>query len=184
MSPEYGTILFSVDRSVATVSLNRPDSLNAFSGQMGEELQDAYRRCDADDAIRAVVLTGTGRAFCAGADFSGGAGVFGSQKGSSGFSSDPFDFHAWDVRKPVIAALNGHAIGLGLTMALQTDIRLVAADAKLGIVQNRRGVQPPAIKGGLQSLRAQRFTQVGQGRGASSRHDVDPVPTTWRACAT
>ena len=144
MSTDYSAILFESDEGVATITLNRPDALNAFSREMGEELQDAYQRCDADDSVRAVVLTGAGRAFCAGADFSGGSGVFDSPKGESSFSSDPFDFHAWDVRKPVIAALNGHAIGLGLTMALQADIRIVAADAKLGIVQNRRGVLPDA----------------------------------------
>ena len=144
MTAEYEALTFEAQRGVATITLNRPDTLNAFSRQMGTELEAAYRRCDTDDAVRAVVLTGAGRAFCAGADFSGGAEVFGSQSGESSFSSDPFEFHAWDVRKPVIAALNGHAIGLGLTLALQTDIRIVAADAKLGIVQNRRGVLPDA----------------------------------------
>jgi enoyl-CoA hydratase/carnithine racemase len=88
------------------------------------------------------VLTGAGRAFCAGADFSGGAEVFDAPSDGEGFRSDPFSFHAWDVRKPVIAAVNGHAVGIGLTMALQCDLRYVAADAKLGIVQNRRGINP------------------------------------------
>lgn len=144
MSPDYETLLFEVEERVATITLNRPDSLNAFSGQMGRELEDAYRRCDGDDGVRAAVLTGSGRAFCAGADFSGGAEVFGAQDDSSGFNSDPLAFHPWDVRKPVIAAINGHAIGLGLTMALQADIRIVADDAKLAIVQNRLGVLPDA----------------------------------------
>jgi enoyl-CoA hydratase/carnithine racemase len=144
MTDQYEAIRYSVADGVATITLDRPDSLNAFSGQMGRELQDAYRRSDADDTVRVVILTGAGRAFCAGADFSGGSGVFDSQEGKTEFNSDPFEYHAWDVRKPVIAALNGHAIGLGLTMALQTDIRIVADDAKLGIVQNRRGVLPDA----------------------------------------
>jgi len=130
------------DGPVGIVTLDRPDVLNAFSGRMGDAVQDAYRAFDADDSVRAVVLTGAGRAFCAGADFSNGPAVFGSQEGRPEFSSDPFRFHAWDVRKPVIAAINGHAVGIGMTMTLHCDIRIVAADAKLGIVQNRRGVMP------------------------------------------
>ena len=131
-----------VDGPVAILTLDRPDQLNAFSGAMGRSLTAALRAADADDAVRVVVLTGAGRAFCAGADFSGGSGVFGAPTKDT-FSSDPLDdFHPWDVRKPVIAAVNGHAVGLGLTMTLQCDIRIVAADAKLGIVQTRRGILP------------------------------------------
>ena len=129
-----------VDR-VAVITLDRPEVLNAFSTRMGLELEDAYRTCDERDDIRAVVLTGSGRAFCAGADLSRGGDTFGAQDRTQ-FRSDPFTMHAWDVRKPVIAAINGHAVGLGLTLALQTDIRLIAEDAKCGIVQNRRGVLP------------------------------------------
>jgi enoyl-CoA hydratase/carnithine racemase len=130
------------DGGVVTLTLDRPDTMNAFSAAMGRALEAAYRECDADDTVRAVVLTGAGTAFCAGADFSGGAEVFDAPSEPSTFRSDPFDFHAWDVRKPVIAAVNGHAVGLGLTLALQTDIRLVSTGGKLGIVQNRRGVMP------------------------------------------
>ena len=131
-----------VDGPVAILTLDRPDQLNAFSGAMGRSLTAALRAADADDAVRVVVLTGAGRAFSAGADFSGGSGVFGAPTKET-FSSDPLDdFHPWDVRKPVIAAINGHAVGLGLTMTLQCDIRIVAADAKLGIVQTRRGILP------------------------------------------
>jgi enoyl-CoA hydratase/carnithine racemase len=130
-----------VDDRVAIITLHRPEVLNAFSTRMGLELEAAYRECDRRDDVRAVVLTGTGRAFCAGADLSRGGDTFGAQEPRE-FRSDPFSMHAWDVRKPVIAAINGHAVGLGLTLALQTDIRLVAEDAKCGIVQNRRGVLP------------------------------------------
>ncbi len=127
---------------VAVLTLDRPDHLNAFSGAMGRSLTTALRAADTDDSIRVVILTGAGRAFCAGADFSGGSGVFGAPTKDT-FSSDPLDdFHPWDVRKPVIAAINGHAVGLGLTMTLQCDIRIVADDAKLGIVQTRRGILP------------------------------------------
>lgn len=139
--PPAPQVLLEVADRVAIVTLNRPDALNAFSAQMGRELEAAYRECDARDDVRAVVLTGAGRAFCAGADLARGSDAFAAPEPRA-FRSDPFDFHAWDVRKPVIAAINGHAVGLGLTLALQTDIRLVAEDARCGIVQNRRGVLP------------------------------------------
>jgi enoyl-CoA hydratase/carnithine racemase len=140
--PSYEHIRFSIDQRVATITLDRPDVLNAFSGQMGRELEDALRRCDADEAVRAVVLTGAGRAFCAGADFSNGPAVFGAPSEVTAFSADPLRFHPWDVRKPVIAAINGHAVGLGMTITLQCDLRIIARTAKCGIVQNRRGVMP------------------------------------------
>ena len=134
-------VVLDVADGVAVITLHRPEVLNAFSTQMGLELEAAYLACDKSDDVRAVVLTGAGRAFCAGADLSRGGDTFGAPDPDS-FRSDPFTMHAWDVRKPVIAAINGHAVGLGLTLALQTDIRLVADDAKCGIVQNRRGVLP------------------------------------------
>ena len=130
-----------VDERVAVVTLDRPEVLNAFSGEMGRLLDEAYRRCDADDDVRVVVLTGAGRAFCSGADFSAGSDVF-RRPASGDFRSDPLEFHAWEVRKPTIAAVNGHAMGIGLTMTMHCDLRLVAADAKLGFVQVRRGVMP------------------------------------------
>lgn len=132
------------DPGIMVVTLDRPDTMNAFSSDMATGMVAAFRDADTDDAVRVVVITGAGRAFCAGADFSSGSGVFGAPS-TELFSSDPFDdFHPWDCRKPVIAAINGHAVGIGLTMTLQCDIRLVAAEAKLGIVQNRRGVLPDA----------------------------------------
>ena len=137
-----GELRVERDGRVAVLTFDRPEQLNTFTGALGAELEAAYRECDEDDEVRAVVLTGAGRAFCAGADFAGGAAVFDAPDEQEGFRSDPFEFHAWDVRKPVIAALNGHAIGIGLTMALQCDLRYVLADAKLGVVQNRRGINP------------------------------------------
>lgn len=135
-------LLVHVEDRIALLTMNRPQVMNAFSGTMATALSRAYERCDADDEIRVVVLTGSGRAFCAGADFSAGASVFAAPSDRSHFRSDPFTFHAWDVRKPVIAAINGHAVGLGLTMALQCDIRIIAEQARCGVVQNRRGVLP------------------------------------------
>jgi enoyl-CoA hydratase/carnithine racemase len=128
----------AVDGHVAVLSLNDPDRLNVFSAAMGAHLSSAYRVCDDRDEIRVVVLTGSGRAFCAGADMSPESATFSSAE--DGFSAQPLDPPAWEVRKPVIAAVQGHAIGIGLTLAMQCDIRIVAADAKLAIPQVRRGV--------------------------------------------
>jgi enoyl-CoA hydratase/carnithine racemase len=128
---------------VALITLDRPELLNAFSGRMGRELGEAYRRCDADDAVRAVVVTGAGRAFCAGADLSAGAQSFAPQP-QADFSAAGVDPPAFAIRKPVIAALNGHAIGIGLTLALQCDLRLLAREGRYGAVQVRRGVMPDA----------------------------------------
>ncbi len=139
-------VRFELEDGVAVITLNRPEVLNAFSGAMGRGLGEAYRRCDEDDAVRAVILTGAGRAFCAGADMSAGADTFAQQDSSeaSGFSASPVDPAPWNVRKPVIAAMNGHAVGLGLTLALQCDMRIAANEGKYGVLQVRRGVMPDA----------------------------------------
>jgi len=137
-------ILVDVREGVATITLHRPEVRNAFGGAMGAELRDAYLRCDADDDIRAVVVTGTPPAFCSGADLSRGGETFGAPDRAT-FSAAAIDPPAWAVRKPVIAAVNGHAIGLGLTLALQCDLRFMAADAKYGVVQVRRGVMGDAF---------------------------------------
>lgn len=136
--PEYRTILLRCDNGVATITLNRPRQRNAVGDGMRDELADAYRFCDADDSVRAIVLTGAPPAFCAGADLSGGEDTF-AQPGP-GFDAAGFEVPAWSLSKPVIAAVNGHAVGLGLTLALQCDIRIFAADARYGVVQVRRGV--------------------------------------------
>jgi enoyl-CoA hydratase/carnithine racemase len=136
---DYQTILYEKADGVATITLNRPAKRNAFGAGMGADLSDAYRRSDTDDNVRAVVLTGTPPAFCAGADLSEGADTF-RARDSTTFSAAGVDMRAWDVRKPVIAAVNGHAIGIGFTLTLQCDIRFFAADASYGIVQVRRGM--------------------------------------------
>ncbi len=138
MLPEYRTLLTTVHAGVATVTLNRPERRNAVGDGMRAELADALTRCDVTDEIRAIVLTGTGPAFCAGADLGAGANTFSTP--GEGFSAAGFAVPVWALSKPVIAAINGHAIGLGLTLALQCDIRFFAADARYGIVQVRRGV--------------------------------------------
>lgn len=139
---DYTDIDFKLDSGVATLTLNRPEHMNTFSGRMGVELGHAYRRCDEDDAVRVVVLTGAGSAFCAGADMSAGDETFANREDDPSFSASPLAMPAWDVRKPIIAALNGHAIGIGLTLALQCDLRFAAREGKYGVLQVRRGVMP------------------------------------------
>lgn len=135
----YTDIRFEVGDGVAVITLQRPDQLNAFTGAMGRDIEAAYRQCDSDDAVRAVILTGAGRAFCAGADLSSGADAF-QPLDTDTFSAAAIAFPAWRVRKPVIAAVNGSAVGLGLTLALQCDIRVLAREGKYGILQVRRGM--------------------------------------------
>ncbi len=143
MAMTYRSIRLDVDDRVAVITLDRPETRNAFTGPMGKELADAYRVCDADDEIGAVVLTGAPPAFCSGADLSAGGDTFRAPGGGE-FSASAVATRAWDVRKLVVAAVNGHAIGLGLTLALQCDIRIFAADATFGVVQVRRGMMGDA----------------------------------------
>jgi enoyl-CoA hydratase/carnithine racemase len=132
-------ILLDVQDGIGLITFNRPDGLNTFNSGMMEGLGEAYRRCDEDDAVRVVVVTGAGKAFCAGADMSNGGETFDAQQDMD-FSSCPLSFQAWDVRKPVIAACNGHGIGVGLGIAIQCDMRILAGEGKYGFLQNRRGV--------------------------------------------
>jgi enoyl-CoA hydratase/carnithine racemase len=136
--PTYRTISVESDDGVATVTLNRPRQRNAVGDGMREELADAYLWCDRTASIRVIVLTGAPPAFCAGADLAAGDRTF-TEPGPT-FSAAGIDVPAWTLSKPVIAAVNGHAIGLGLTLALQCDIRYFAADARYGVVQVRRGM--------------------------------------------
>lgn len=141
----YQHILFDVDDGVATITLNRPDRMNAFHFPLGGELERAYARCDEDDAVRAVILTGAGKAFCAGADMGSGGKTFDDVEGgrrAAGTGPRVRRLAAWQVRKPVIAAINGHAVGVGLTLAMQCDLRIVAREAKLAFAFVRRGIIP------------------------------------------
>ena len=135
----YQDIRLDIEDGVAVITFDRPEQMNVFTGEMLDELGDAYQRCDADDAVRVVVVTGSGKAFCAGMDMSGGADTFDAQPDIE-FTSCPLSMQAWEVRKPVIAACNGHAVGVGLGIAAQCDLRVFAAEGKYGFVQNRRGV--------------------------------------------
>ncbi len=130
---------------VALLTLNRPERRNAYTAEMGTLLNDAYRQCDDDDAVRAIVLTGAGAAFCAGADFSTQTSPFDAPPDDVGFTASPLNPAAFELRTPVIAAVNGHAVGIGLTIALQADIRIMADDAKYAVAQVRRGVLPDCM---------------------------------------
>ena len=141
----YEHILFAVEDGVATITLNRPEKMNAYHFALGAELSTAYARCDADDAIRAVILTGAGKAFCAGADMSGGKKTFDdvdASRRAASSGSQARGLAAFQVRKPVVAAINGHAVGVGLTLAMQCDLRIVASEAKLAFAFVRRGIIP------------------------------------------
>lgn len=138
------SVLFDSTDGVATLTLHRPEVRNAFDGVMGIALSDALARCDTDDDIRVVVLTGTPPAFCAGADLRAGADTF-NRRQEPTFSASPLTVLPWQVRKPVIAAVNGHAIGIGLTLTLLCDLRFFAKEARYGVAQVRRGVVGDAL---------------------------------------
>jgi len=143
---------YEVDSGVATVTLHRPNKMNALTGTMREELIRIFAEADRDDTVRVIVVTGAGKAFCAGADLSSGGSTFDQSKknGRKGTIIEHRDgggqisLAIFSCRKPVIAAINGHAVGVGITMTLSMDIRIVAADAKIGFVFTRRGVVPDA----------------------------------------
>jgi enoyl-CoA hydratase/carnithine racemase len=148
---DYSDILYDVDGGIATITLNRPAQLNAFTNAMVREMKDAFDRADADDDVRAVIVTGAGRGFCAGADLSSGPQTF--AKGGSDVV-DPagvvrdggglVSLRIFESNKPVIAAINGPAVGVGITMTLPMDIRLVSTAARIGFVFARRGIVPEA----------------------------------------
>jgi enoyl-CoA hydratase/carnithine racemase len=140
----YETLLVEFDRGVALVTLNRPDRLNAFNRQMTGDLFDALAGFEADESVRAVVVTGAGRAFSAGADLDGGFGEGSGGAVAEGAVPRPstLGMRPWEMRTPILAAINGAAVGMGLTYPLMWDIRIAAEDAKLGLVFTRRGLLP------------------------------------------
>jgi enoyl-CoA hydratase/carnithine racemase len=146
---DYEQILTEQSEGILTITLNRPDRLNAWTAQMGAELRSAFDEADDDDDVRAIVITGAGRAFCAGADLEGGGDTFDYRKrdtaGAAGRDNGgEFTLRVFDSKKPVIAAINGPAVGVGATMTLPMDIRLAADDARMGFVFARRGIIPEA----------------------------------------
>lgn len=159
----YNTLNWQIDDRVLTLTLNRPAQLNAFTVEMANELIDAYHRASDDDAVSAVVVTGAGRAFCAGMDLSTGGNVFGLDEGLNP-SLDQLDtlwddpailngvrdtggrvsLAVYDCKKPIIGAINGAAVGIGATMTLPMDVRLASDKARIGFVFGRIGVVPEA----------------------------------------
>ena len=146
----FETLLYDVADAVATVTLNRPDRLNAVNATVIQELVAAFDRADADDAVRAVIVTGAGRAFCAGADLAAGGSTFGARQGRSETPAEHRDggglvtLRIFEMKKPVIAAINGPAVGFGITLTLAMDVRLASTAARIGFVFARRGVVPEA----------------------------------------
>ena len=159
----YEQIAVEVSERILTLTLNRPDKLNAFTGRMMHEMIDVFTKVNSDDEVRAVIVTGAGRAFCAGADISAGGGAFDARQRIDRAERDAgpaetVDFSDPRVRdgggrltltifeclKPVIAAVNGAAAGVGVTMILPMDIRLASTDARFGFVFARRGIVPEA----------------------------------------
>ena len=148
---DYTQIDYDVADHIATITLNRPEQLNAFTGMMMNEMIDAFDRIDADDDVRAVIVTGAGRGFCAGADLSSGGETF--SRGGSDVIADsgvPRDggglltLRIFACKKPVIGAINGPAVGVGVTMTLPMDIRMASENARFGFVFARRGIVPEA----------------------------------------
>jgi len=149
----YEHIKYELDGAIATVTLNRPEKLNAYTATMGRELEDAFIRADEDDAVRVIIVTGAGRGFCAGADISGGANAFDTKSGNTAMFSGTrprssrgagFVEAIFNCRKPSIAAINGPAVGVGITLALPMDIKIASSEAKFGFVFARRGLVPEA----------------------------------------
>lgn len=151
MPADFEQIRYDVADRIATITLHRPDRMNAFTGRMMHELLEAFDRADADDEVRAVIVTGEGRAFCAGADLAAGGETF--SKGGGDVQTDigvPRDgggmvaLRIFESKKPVIGAINGAAVGVGVTMTLPMDIRIASTSARFGFVFARRGIVPEA----------------------------------------
>lgn len=147
----FETILYGVSNNVLTLTLNRPDRLNAFNRQMRDDLLDALDAAEADDAVRAIVFTGAGRGYCAGADLGKGGDTFNHAKRDQSEERFPgrdgggtLTLRLFNCRKPLIAAINGPAVGIGITMTLPMDLRLIAQGAKVGFVFTRRAIVPEA----------------------------------------
>ena len=142
---EYQTIRVAVDAGVALVTLHRPEALNAVTPRMGRELGHVFSELENDEAVRAIVVTGAGRAFCAGAALDPEGSTFRSPRApDEEMGPHLSDISPWNMTTPVIAAINGAAVGLGITYPLQWDIRIAAEDAKIGFVFTRRGLIPEA----------------------------------------
>ncbi|MDF3074780.1 MAG: Enoyl-CoA hydratase/isomerase [Alphaproteobacteria bacterium] len=180
---QYEQIKYEIANGILTITMNRPDKLNAFTGQMLSELLDALDRADADDNVRAIIFTGAGRGFCAGADLSAGGNTFNSEHragadlGLDGHrdGGGRLTLRLFECLKPVISACNGPAVGVGVTMQLAMDIRLASTEARYGFVFTRRGIVMEACSSwflprlvGVQQ--AQEWVLTGRVFGAEEAH--------------
>lgn len=139
----FEQITVSVADGICTILLNRPEKLNAYTRQMGAELHEAFVRADADDDVRAIIVTGAGRGFCAGADISPDGNIFSNKEADAGQPPrGEFALAIYRCRKPSIAAINGASIGAGLTMTLPMDVRIASTTAKFGFTFSRLGMVP------------------------------------------
>ncbi|MEC9345328.1 MAG: crotonase/enoyl-CoA hydratase family protein [Pseudomonadota bacterium] len=146
----YEQIRYEIEDNILTITLNRPDKLNAYTREMGQELLDALDRADADDEVRAIIFTGAGRGYCAGADLSRGGGTF--NYAERGYQPDEvvrdgggiLTLRIYQCKKPVIGAINGPSVGVGSTMQLPMDVRIASEKARFGFVFAQRGVVPEA----------------------------------------
>ncbi|ENZ81498.1 MULTISPECIES: crotonase/enoyl-CoA hydratase family protein [Caulobacter] len=155
-NPTFETLIYDVEDGIATITLNRPDRMNAFTARMMKDLIEAFDATDADDAVKAVIVTGAGRAFCAGADLGAGGATFDrtspqALEREEGKVGDVYrdgggrvTLRMYDSLKPIIGAINGAAVGVGVTMQLPMDIRMASTEAKFGFVFARRGINPEA----------------------------------------
>jgi enoyl-CoA hydratase/carnithine racemase len=182
---EFEQIATDLDDRVLTITLNRPERLNAWTETMCRELIAAFDRADADDEVRAIVVTGAGRGFCAGADLAGGGETFDYRKRGN---DDPvprdnggeLTLRIFESTKPVIAAINGPAVGIGATMTLPMDVRLAADDARIGFVFARRGIVPEACSSWFLPRvvgisRAMEWVSTGRVFTAQEAHDAGLV---------
>jgi len=150
--PTYETLLYEIEDNVLTITLNRPDKLNAFNNTMRNEIIDALDHADADDEVRAIIFTGAGRAYCAGADLSGGGSTFDRDVNADGAVVNEIhrdggglvSLRIYECLKPTIAAVNGAAVGVGVTSMLPMDVRIASENARFGFVFSRRGIVPEA----------------------------------------
>jgi enoyl-CoA hydratase/carnithine racemase len=188
---DFEEIRYEVADGILTISLNRPERLNAFTPTMRDELIAAFDRADEDDDVRAVIVTGEGRAFCAGADLERGGSTFDWRERQQG-DEVPRDgggqvaLRIFDLKKPVIAAINGAAVGVGITMTLPMDVRFAAAGAKIGFVFTRRGIVPEAcsswflprivgISRAMEWAATGRIFQAEEGQAAGLFRSVHPA---------
>jgi len=188
-TPDFDNIVLEIDDGIATVTLHRPDKLNAMNEPMRRELMAVLDHTDADDDVRAVIWTGAGRGYCAGADLSGGSGTFDYSARTGDGAAAPtvqrdgggqLALRIFESIKPIIGAINGAAVGVGVTMTLPMDIRLASTEAKFGFVFARRGIVPEACSSWFLPRivgisRALEWTYSGRVFPASEAHDAGLV---------